>query len=120
MSLAQEYLDRWLMLDIEHYFRGGLPSPVELARAALLENWRVVLSCELTGKPSYLAGDMSLIGHAKGHPKHVDGKLITTATLVWLDRRAKWARTRDIIWRLGDRSAPPSGADELRKLIGEA
>lgn len=120
MSLVDDYLDRWLQLDIEHYFRGGLPSPVELARAALLENWRVVLSCELTGNPSSLAGDMSLIGHVMDHPKHADGKLIRTATLVWLDRRRKWARTKDIIWRLGERSAPPSGADELRRLTGES
>jgi hypothetical protein len=54
-----------------------------------------------------LAGDMSLIGHVMGHPKHADGKLIGTATVVWLDRRAKWAGARDIIWRLVVRSAPP-------------
>jgi hypothetical protein len=106
MSLAQGCLDRWLKPDIEHYFRGGLPSSVELARAALLKNWRVVLSCELTGNPPSLAGDMSLIGYVMGHPKHADGKLIRTATVVWLDRRAKWTRTRDIIWRL----ARPFGA----------
>ena len=107
MSLAQQYLDRWLKLDIENYFRGGLPSAVELAHAARLENWRIALFCELTGNPSHLAGDMSLIGHVMEHPKHADGKLIRTATLVWLDRRRKWARTRDVIWRLGDRSTPP-------------
>ena len=105
-------------LDIEHYFRGGLPSPFELAHAARLENWRVVHSCELTG--NYLAGDMSLIGYVMGQPKHADRKLIRTATLVWLDSRGKWARTKDIIWRLGDRSAPPSGAAELRRLAGES
>lgn len=120
MSLAQEYLDRWLQLDIEHYFRGGLPSSVELARAALLENWRVVLSCELTGNPSYLAGDMSLIGYVMAHPKHADGRLIRAATLVGLDCRGKWARTKDIIWQFGDRSAPPSWADDLRRLTGES
>ena len=118
MLLVDDYLDRWLRLDIEHYFRGGLPSPFELAHAARLENWRVVHSCELTG--NYLAGDMSLIGYVMGQPKHADRKLIRTATLVWLDSRGKWARTKDIIWRLGDRSAPPSGADELRKLTGES
>ncbi|MFI5002536.1 MAG: hypothetical protein ACHQK9_21840 [Reyranellales bacterium] len=112
MSLADDYLDRWLRLDIEHYFRGGLPSAFELAHAAQLENWRVVLSCELTGNAPSLADDMSLVGYVTGHPKHADGKLIRTATLVWLDRRAKWVRTRDIIWRLGVRWAPPSGADE--------
>jgi hypothetical protein len=107
MSAVEDYLDRWLKLDIEHYFRGGLPSPFELAHAARLENGRVVLSCELTGNPPELAGEMSLIGHVMGPPKHADGKLIRTATVVWLDRRAKWAGTRDIIWRLGVRSAPP-------------
>jgi len=40
MSPAQEYLDRWLKLNIEHYFRDGPPFPFELAHAARLENWR--------------------------------------------------------------------------------
>jgi hypothetical protein len=118
MLLVDDYLDRWLRLDIEHCFRRGLPSAFELAHAARLENWLVVHACELTRND--LAGDMSLIGYIMGHPKHADGKLIRTATLVWLDSRGKWARTKDIIWRLGERSAPPSRADELRRLTGES
>jgi hypothetical protein len=55
MSLAQEHQDRWLKLDIEHNFRGGLPSPFELAHAARLENWRVVLSCGTDGPPIWRA-----------------------------------------------------------------
>ena len=39
MLLVDDYLDRWLRHDIERYFRGGLPSPFELAHAARLENW---------------------------------------------------------------------------------
>jgi hypothetical protein len=39
-----------------------------------------------------LAGDMSLIGHVMGHPRHADGKLIRTATVVWLESPGEMGR----------------------------
>lgn len=115
MSLAQDYLDRWLKLDVEGHFRGEVPRPIELARAALLENWRVTLSCKLSGKLplAYVTGDMSIIGNVTDHPMHADSELIRTARLVWLDRNGKWARARDRLYLLGQRSSLPSSNDEL-------
>jgi hypothetical protein len=118
MALVDGYLDRWLRPDIEHRFLGGLPSAFEMAHAARLENRQVVHVCEL--RRNDLAGDMSLIGYVMAHPKHADGKPTRTATLVRLDSRGKWARTKDIIRQFGDRSAPPSWADDLRMLTGES
>jgi hypothetical protein len=115
MSLAQDYLDRRLKLDVEGYLRGEMPRPIALERAPLLENWRVVLLCELSGKLplARLAGDMSLVGNVTHHPSHGEGELIRTAKLVWLDRYGKWARTKDRLFLLGQRSTLPSSSDEL-------
>jgi hypothetical protein len=43
MSLTQDYLDRWLRLDVESYFKGHEPQSIELARAPPLQKWRVSL-----------------------------------------------------------------------------
>lgn len=51
MSLEQDYLDRWLRLDVEGYFKGHEPRLIELARAPLLEKWRVNLACECKETP---------------------------------------------------------------------
>ena len=106
MSLAQDDLDRWLRRDVESYFKGHEPRSIELARAPLLKDWRVNLVCERIETPSFivLTNAMSLSGHVTGHPERADGELVTTTRLVWLDRHGKWARTRQRLYRLGDRS----------------
>jgi hypothetical protein len=106
MSLSQDYLDRWLQLDVESYFKGHEPRSIELARAPLLNNRRVNLVCERFETPSVIVlnNAMSLSGHVTGHPERADGELVTTTRLVWLDRHGKWARTKQRLYRLGDRS----------------
>lgn len=47
---------------------------------------------------------MSLTDHVTAHPDRTDGELITTTTLIWLDRNGNWARTKQRLYRLGDRS----------------
>jgi hypothetical protein len=113
MSLAQNYIDRWLKADIEDYLRGHEPRPVELKRAPLLENWRIVLLSQLTDRPplAYLAGQISMVGNVTNHPAHDDGELIRTAGLAWLDRYWRWARAKDRLYGLGERSAQPFGGN---------
>lgn len=110
MSLAQDYLDRWLKCDVESYLRGHEPRPIELELAPRLESWRVDLARERTETPSLivLKEAMLLTGQVSSHPKHTDGEPIETARLVWLDRSEKWVRTRDRLYRLGRRSNPES------------
>lgn len=105
MSLAQDYLDRWLRLDVESYFKGHAPRSIELARAPLLKDWHANLIYERIETPSSaVLNAMSLSGRVTGHPQRADGELITTTTLVWLDRHRKWARTKQCLYRLGDRA----------------
>jgi hypothetical protein len=106
MSLAQDDLDRSLRLDVESYFKGHEPRSIELARAPLLKNWRVNLVCELIETPSIivLKNAMSLSGHVIGHSERADGELVTTTRLVWLNHHGRWARTKQRLYRLGDRS----------------
>lgn len=106
MSLAQDYLDGCLKLDVEGYFKGYEPRSIELARAPLLEKWHVNLVCERTETSSFLPlkNAMSLTGQVTAHPERADGELITTTRLVWLDRNGKWARTWNRTYRLGDRA----------------
>ena len=113
MALADGYLDRWLRPDTEHYFRGGLPPAFELAHAARLENWRVVLTCELYWQRPVLGRR-----HVARRRRH--GASETRRRKADQDRDVGVARSPremgqddgNIIWRLGVRWAPPSGADE--------
>jgi hypothetical protein len=43
---------------------------------------------------------MTLVGVATGHPAALNGCAITTSPIVWLDRRPRWARTRNRVYRL--------------------
>jgi hypothetical protein len=115
MSIAQDYLERLLKLDVEGHLRGEMPHPIALDDAPLLENWRVALQRKLIGKlrVAHLVGDMSLIGNVTDHPSHGEGELIRTAALVWLDRYGRWARTQDCLFLLGQRSTSPGSRDDL-------
>lgn len=92
-------------------FQGHAPRSTQLARAPLLEKWHVNLVCERIETPSciLLKNAMSLTGHVTGHPQRADGELVTTSRLVWLDRNGKWARTKQRLYRLGDRSNAAEG-----------
>jgi hypothetical protein len=91
MSLARDDLDRRLRLEVEGYFKGQEPTSIELARAPLVEQWR---------------GDVAHRPYVTGHPERADGELVTTTRLVWLDCNGKWARTKQRLYRRGDRSNP--------------
>jgi hypothetical protein len=106
MSPAHDYPSRGLNHDIEGYFRCHVSQPIKLELAPRLDSWRLDFVYGRTETPSLfvLKETMLLRGHVTAHPEHADGELIEIASLVWLDRYAKWARTRDRLYRLGRRS----------------
>jgi hypothetical protein len=102
MPLAQAYLDRLLKLDIESYLRGKTPSPFALAEAPHVENWRVELACVAAVGPSSILPKAAMV--ITGRAGCSGGAPVTTTPLVWLDHNGRWARTRDGLYRLGDRA----------------
>ncbi len=104
MSLAQDYLDRLLKLDIESYLRGKGPSALALSEAPLLEDWPVDLVFETTEGPSSILIEDAMV--LTGRAQASGGELIATTRLVWLERNGSWARTKDGFYRLGQRATP--------------
>jgi hypothetical protein len=83
--------------DIESYLRGEEPSADALAKASRLDIWAPVISRDAGG--GYI---MTLVGKVSAHPTIADGKQTETREIVWLDRKRRWARTRDRLWMLGE------------------
>lgn len=107
MSLAQDYLDRLLKLDVESYLRGKAPGALALRAAPLLEDWRIERVCEPTdGPPSVRLENATVI---TGHTTHAGGGPVTTARLIRLDRHGQWARTGNGLCRLGQRASAAAG-----------
>jgi hypothetical protein len=87
----------------ESYLNGETPSPLELAQAPLLENWRVaVVHIKRDADPLCMLP--VLVGRVAGHPQVGDSRTIRTSQLVWLDRNRQWARTWNRVYRLGERA----------------
>jgi hypothetical protein len=92
-----------LKRDFESYLKGGEPSPLELARAPLLEGWRATV-LQFRRERGPLPTVLVIVGRVAGHPLHSDARTIRTSHLIWLDRNRKWARTWNRIYRLGART----------------
>jgi hypothetical protein len=92
MSLEEKLLRN----DVESYLRGEEPPADVLAVAPRLEKWAASIS---RGPQSY---EMTLLGVATGHPYLVDGREATTSPIVWLDRKGRWARSQNRLWKLGE------------------
>ncbi|CUT13433.1 hypothetical protein BF49_4513 [Bradyrhizobium sp.] len=102
MSLEEKALRN----DIESYLRGEEPPAKALAKAPRLEQW----APGITGSPYSLV----LRGLAVGHQLVPNWKSTETAEVVWLDRKGRWARTRRMLWKLGQpegREIPVDGVD---------
>jgi hypothetical protein len=105
MAMSTEEQDAKLRLQraFESYLKGETPSPLELERAPLLEDWRVVIAhTQNDAAPfQFLA---VLTGSVTGHPLLGDTRTIRTSQLVWLDPNRQWARTFNRVYRLGKRA----------------
>lgn len=98
MSLEEKKLRN----DIESYLRGEELQAEELERAARIDDWRPAITRGPDG-----AYRMTL----RGRMSQDNG---STSEIVWLDRRGRWARTRNRLWKLGEAEGteiPVDGVD---------
>jgi hypothetical protein len=87
----------------ESYLNGETPRPPELAEAPRLENWHVaIVHMKRDADPLRMLS--VLVGSVTGHPQHGGSVTIRTSQLIWLDRNLQWARTRNRVYRLGERA----------------
>ena len=93
----------------EAYLHGETPSPLELAQAPLLVNWRVVIVQIKDTDPLRLLP--LLVGSVTRHPQHGDIPAIRTSQLVWIDRNRRWARTWNRVYRLGNHAGGEVGSE---------
>lgn len=94
-AMPKGYLDRRLQrcrAVIARLAAGEGPTADEIAAAPLLETW-----CPQTGE----GGRPVLFGEVTGHPRLMDGAMITTSPLLWLDEDRRLARTVSRWYRLG-------------------
>jgi hypothetical protein len=94
---SQEARDH-LMRDIEAYTCGEDPSPLEMLRAARLENWEAAV--RRRGKEFVLV----VSGDVHQHPEIPDGENIQTSAVVWFDRNCRWMRTTNRLYALAERA----------------
>ena len=104
MSIEEQDAKAQLQREFESYLKGEKPSPLELARAPLLQNWRAAVMHFKHGADP-LRMILVLVGSVTGHPQHADSRTIRTSQLIWLDRDRKWARTWNRVYRLGERAS---------------
>lgn len=90
--------------DIRRYLAGKDPQPVEMATAPTLDMWSVGVTRDKAGKRT-----MTLTGVIRGHRNAPDGDRVESSPLIWLDRKAAWARTRNTIYVLLDAEIPADG-----------
>lgn len=98
--------EKKLRADFESYLRGDEPPVVALATAPLLYQWEA-----RTGRGADGQWRLTLHGSIEGDHMLPSGAEVGTATVVWIDRDLKWARSRDRLYRLGDRVIPIDGVD---------
>jgi hypothetical protein len=101
MTKRSEATKRKLMQDIEAYTCGEAPNPLHLRRAARLENWSTAV--RRRGKEFALAA----VGDVYQHPEIADGTNISTPAVMWFDRKARFIRTHNRLYVLGE----PAGGD---------
>jgi len=96
--------------DMADYACGRGPSPFVLLRAPIIENW----STEV--RPLGKAFKLVVRGQVWGHPDEDigDGDQFVSAALIWFDRKHRWCRTTQRVYRLGEHAGdeiPVDGID---------
>ncbi|MDB6166009.1 MAG: hypothetical protein JWQ83_1149 [Lacunisphaera sp.] len=94
---------RELKLAIQSWLRGHYPEGIEIAKAAVLEEWSVVW---------LLIGDrtaMKIEGLLVGDPLNHDGDLVRTSPVAMFDREHRWVRTVNTLYRLGQQRGDEIG-----------
>jgi hypothetical protein len=104
--MSEDDADALLRQDVESYMCGGEPSPAELADAPVIADWEFEV-IQLTGEAGVTFRGV-LIGHVNGHPRLPDGSKIRASELVWINRKERWARTWNRVYKLGERAVEPT------------
>jgi hypothetical protein len=107
MTKRNQERQRTLMQDIETYTCGEIPSPLDLRRAPTLKHWETAV--RRRGKEFVLV----IKGEVSGHPEIEDGPIATSA-VIWFDRKARFVRTINRLYALGEpvgREIPIDGVD---------
>ena len=98
MTIESKAAQNQLLRDIEAYTCGEEPSPLEMLRAARIENWEAVVRCR--GKEFVLM----VRGDVYHHPEIEDGMPIQSPAVIWFDRNFRWVRTTNRLYALGERA----------------
>jgi hypothetical protein len=104
MTKRGEATRNQLLRDIEAYTCGEVPNDLDLMRATRLDHWYVYI--RRRGK-EYA---MTLRGEVSRHPEMAASTSISTSELAWFDRKARFARTKNRLYALGD---PVGGAKPI-------
>jgi hypothetical protein len=108
MTKRSKETQRKLQQDIESFTCGEVPNPLEIMRAAKLENWESLV--RRRGKEFV----MTIRGDVYRHPEIDDGQNIQTPAVVWFDRKDRFVRTGTRLYVLGEqigREIPIEGID---------
>ena len=87
-----------MMVDFKTYLQGQEPEAVALAVAPVLTDWEVCITRDKAGDRC-----MILAGNIGRHLTLPDGTAIETDPVIWIDRAFAWVRTRERLYRLGER-----------------
>ncbi|MCG2643764.1 MULTISPECIES: hypothetical protein [Bradyrhizobium] len=93
MSLDEESFRN----EMASYMRGEQPLAWRLDGGPRLESWAVKIGRGPSG-----VYEMALLGRVTGHPRVLDGTQTTTTPVVWFDRKRRWARTLNTLYKLGE------------------
>lgn len=86
-----------IRIHIAMWLQGKYPTEDAVAEAPVIDQWSVKWILMTTG-----ATEMRLEGFVAGRKNLANGDRIRTTEIVLLDRRTRWARTSNTLYRLGD------------------
>jgi hypothetical protein len=99
MTKKSEAARLTLAQDIESYLCGEVPSPLDMERAARIDNWDTFIGRRGRHGEEF---SLHLSGVVSKHPTLEDGQSISTSAVMWFDRKARLARTQNRLYALGD------------------
>jgi hypothetical protein len=100
-----EAVRRKLAADIEAYLCGEVPNPLDMQRAAKLENW--LTEVRRRGAEFVLV----VKGDVHQHMEIEKGQPIGSAAVMWFDRKSRFVRTTNRLYALGQPAGDNEGID---------
>jgi hypothetical protein len=100
MTKKSEATRKQLLRDIEAYACGETRSPLAMMRASKLDNWSV--NVRRRGKEFILV----VSGDVTRHHELPDGENISVGAVAWFDRKARFVRSHNRLYALGEPAGP--------------